>query len=200
MAQRIATYDALELVAPPSVLPISVADAKAHMRVDLSEDDVLIGGLVAAAVEATDGQGFLGKAMVTQVWRQWLGNSPSDVRLAIGPVQGITAVKYYDTAGALQADTLGNYETIGTAAARYVRPKAGFSWPTAMVRADAIAIEYESGYGDGAGDVPEPIRLALLMLVAHWYENRATAGEKRLEDLPFGFDDMLMLYRSTFYG
>ena len=28
------------------------------------------------------------------------------------------------------------------------------------------------GYGDAAGDVPEPLRQAIRLLVAHWYENR----------------------------
>lgn len=200
MPKPLSCHQSLKLVSAPAVAPISTADAKAHMRVDLSDDDALIGGLVAAAVELTDATGILGKAMVTQKWRQWIGNSPSEVRLIIGPVQGVTAVKYYDLDGVLQTDTLSNYEVIGTAEASYVRPKAGFSWPAAMIRPDAIAIEYESGYGDAADDVPEPIRLALKMLVAHWYENRATAAEKSFEGLPFGFEAILGQYRGAFYG
>lgn len=193
-------HQMLELVDAPATTPISVADAKAHMRVDLTAEDGLIGDLVDAATVAVDAVGMLGKAMITQKWRQWVGQSPGDVRLIIGPVQAVTDVKYYDLDGVLQTDTLTNYETLGTSLATYVRPKSGFSWPATQVRADAIAIEYEAGYGDAPSDVPAPIRQALKMLVSHWYESRADAGEKRMENVPYGFESMLNLYRGAWYG
>ncbi len=38
--------------------------------------------------------------------------------------------------------------------------------------AAGIEIDITAGYGDAAADVPAPIRQALLLLVAHWYEHR----------------------------
>jgi uncharacterized phiE125 gp8 family phage protein len=35
-----------------------------------------------------------------------------------------------------------------------------------------IELDIEAGYGDAASDVPEALRQATRVLVAHWYENR----------------------------
>ncbi|ODR98420.1 hypothetical protein AUC68_08240 [Methyloceanibacter methanicus] len=33
-------------------------------------------------------------------------------------------------------------------------------------------VAFVAGFGDAAADVPQPIRQALLLLVAHWFERR----------------------------
>jgi uncharacterized phiE125 gp8 family phage protein len=192
---------ALELVTAPTALPVSVTEAKAQMRVDTSDDDALIGRLVDVAVSYVDVQGALGAAMITQTWAQWLGQSPGTVTLLLGPVQAVTAVKYYDVDNALQTDTLSNYNVLGTSTRTIVAPKPGFNWPTTYQRDDAIKIEYRIGYGDASTDVPENIRHAMLMLIAFHYENRETEliGTTS-KTLPFGFEQMLGQSRNHWYG
>ena len=192
---------ALELVTAPTALPVSVTEAKAQMRVDASDDDALIGRLVDVAVSYVDVQGALGAAMITQTWAQWLGQSPGTVTLLLGPVQAVTAVKYYDTDNALQTDTLSNYNVLGTSTRTIVAPKPGFNWPTTYQRDDAIKIEYRIGYGDASTDVPENIRHAMLMLIAFHYENRETELIGTIsKTLPFGFEQMLGQSRNHWYG
>ena len=192
---------ALELVTAPTALPVSVTEAKAQMRVDTSDDDALIGRLVDVAVSYVDVQGALGAAMITQTWAQWLGQSPGTVTLLLGPVQAVTAVKYYDTDNALQTDTLSNYNALGTSTRTIVAPKPGFNWPTTYQRDDAIKIEYRIGYGDASTDVPENIRHAMLMLIAFHYENRETELIGTIsKTLPFGFEEMLGQSRNHWYG
>jgi len=41
--------------------------------------------------------------------------------------------------------------------------------------AQGVAIEFTAGFGHTAADVPAPIRQALLLLIAHWFENREPA-------------------------
>lgn len=192
---------ALELVTAPTALPVSVTEAKAQMRVDASDDDALIGRLVDVAVSYVDVQGALGAAMITQTWAQWLGQNPGTVTLLLGPVQAVTAVKYYDVDNALQTDTLSNYNVLGTSTRTIVAPKPGFNWPTTYQRDDAIKIEYRIGYGDASTDVPENIRHAMLMLIAFHYENRETEliGTTS-KTLPFGFEQMLGQSRNHWYG
>lgn len=192
---------ALELVTAPTALPVSVTEAKAQMRVDASDDDALIGRLVDVAVSYVDVQGALGAAMITQTWAQWLGQSPGTVTLLLGPVQAVTAVKYYDVDNALQTDTLSNYNVLGTSTRTIVAPKPGFNWPTTYQRDDAIKIEYRIGYGDASTDVPENIRHAMLMLIAFHYENRETELIGTIsKTLPFGFEQMLGQSRNHWYG
>ena len=190
-----------ELITPPDVLPISVGFAKKHMRVEHSDDDALIARLINVAVNFVDVSGALGKAMITQTWGEWLAPNPSIVYLSLGPVQSVSAIKYYDTDNALQTATLSNFHVLGTSGRTLVSPKTGYSWPTTFQRDDAIKIEYMIGYGNAPTDIPETVRHALLMLVAHYYENR----ENELvgvtsKALPFGFNDLIGIERASYYG
>lgn len=191
---------ALVRTSAPSVTPISLAEAKAHCRVDFADDDALISSLIDAAVSFVDAEGLLGRAMVTQSWAQWETQAPGWPRLKIGPFQSLTSVEYYDAAGVLQSATLANFETRLSGDFVICKPIEGQSWPTAQTRHDAIKITYVAGFGDAATDVPQGIRHGLLMLVAHWYENRAVTAEERLSDVPLGFEALLGAERVGWYG
>ena len=190
-----------QIVSAPAVEPITVSEAKAQMRIEHSDDDALIARLIDVAVSFVDVRGALGKAMISQTWGEWLGPNPSVVYLSLGPVQSVSAIKYYDTTNALQSDTLSNYNVLGTSGRTVVSPKTGFSWPTTFQRDDAIKIEYVIGYGATRADIPSSVRHALLMLVAHYYENREIelVGVNS-KTLPFGFDDLIGTERASFYG
>lgn len=201
MVQPLLSQQAIELVTAPATTPITPSEVKDQLRIEHTDDDALIARLIAVAVAYTDVNGALGHAMITQKWAQWLGPNPSQsVELALGPVQSVTAVKYYDTTNTLQTDTLSNYEIVGTEFAKSVGPKAGFNWPTTYDRPDAIRIEYEIGYGDATSDVPQTIRHALMLLVGHWYDNREQSGMDELSNIPFGFDALIGMHRRVWYG
>jgi uncharacterized phiE125 gp8 family phage protein len=187
-------------VTAPATAPITLAEAKAQMKVESSDDDTIIQRLIDAAVAFVDVQGALGKGMITQTWGQWLSPNPGTIYLALGPVQSVSAIKYYDVDGALQTATLADFNVFGTPNRISVSPKSGKSWPVTQTRDDAIKIEYIIGYGATSASVPETVRHALMMLVAHWYDARETATEKQMYDLPYGFTDMIGIERNTWYG
>jgi uncharacterized phiE125 gp8 family phage protein len=187
-------------VTAPAVSPISLAEAKAQMRVEGSDDDAIIQRLIDAAVAFVDVQGVLGRAMITQTWGQWLSPNPSTVSLMLGPVQSVSAIKYYDLNGTLQTATLADFNVFGTPNRITITPKTGKAWPITQTRDDAIKIEYVIGYGDSAASVPQTVRHGLMMLVAHWYENRETTQEKQMQDLPYGFMEMIGIERNSWYG
>lgn len=187
-------------VTAPATAPISLSEAKAQMKVESSDDDSIIQRLIDAAVAFVDVQGALGKAMITQTWGQWLSPNPSTVYLSLGPVQSVSAIKYYDVDGNLQTATLSDFNVFGTPNRISVSPKSGKAWPVTQTRDDAIKIEYVIGYGASSASVPETVRHALMMLVAHWYDMRETATDKQMYDLPFGFSDMIGIERNAWYG
>jgi uncharacterized phiE125 gp8 family phage protein len=185
---------------PPVLTPISLIEAKAHVRVDSDDDDTLLTGLIAAAVAHLDGQGVLGRAMITQSWSQWVSQAPGWVRLTVGPFQSLTSVEYYDADNALQTATLTDFEIRLDGDFVLIKPKEDHVWPLAYIRQDAIKITYVAGFGDAAADVPENIRLAIRLLVGHFYENREAVSEANLKEVPLAVEALIATERVSWYG
>lgn len=201
MVKPLANHDALELLEAPATTPVTLTEVKDQLRVEHTDDDTLINRLISVAVAYTDVQGALGHAMITQKWGQWIDSTPPQtVKLLLGPLIAVTAVKYYDTDGALQTDTLSNYEIFGTEFSTTIGPKEGFAWPVTQDRPDAIRIEYTIGYGSATTDIPETLRHALMMLIGHWYDNRETTMMDELSNVPYGFDALMDMHRRAWYG
>lgn len=191
----------VERVTAPTADPVSVAEAKSHLRVEHSDDDLLIYRLIETAVAYVDVRGALGKAMITQTWAEWFAPNPSELVLSLGPVQSVSGISYYDTDNALQTATLSDFYVLGPSTRTVMKPKPGYAWPTTFTRDDAIKVEYVIGYGDSYTDVPSTVRHAILMLVSHYYENRELeVVGVNTKTLPFGFEALIDNERASFYG
>ena len=190
----------LARVTAPAALPLSLAEVKEHLRVTNAYQDDLIDGLIAAAVAYVDGTGLLGRAMITQDWAQWVNQAPGWVRLEIGPFQSLVSVEYYDTDNVLQAATLGDFETRLAGDFVICKPKEDFEWPNAETRQDAIKITYRAGFGDAASDVPQNVRHAMFLMIAHWYKQWSASTEIKMNTLPMGVDALLGVDRVAWYG
>ena len=90
----------LKRIAAPAAEPVSLATAKAHLRVTHTAEDALIPLYISAAVSKLDGKdGLLGRAMITQDWQLSLDSCPCDgaIELPLPPLQEVTFVKYFDS-------------------------------------------------------------------------------------------------------
>lgn len=157
-----------------STEPLTVAEAKSHLRVDISDDDTLIGNLITAAREWCEQ--FCQVSFVQHSYRADLAGFYDVMRLPLGPVQSITHVKYYDTASpnALQTLSSGVYALNHDTVTR----NDGQSWESVAYRYDAVQITYVTGWKDtsspqGTGaSVPEAVVQAMRLLIADFYEHR----------------------------
>lgn len=185
------------LVTAPTTTPVTLAEAKSHARVDFDDDDALIASFIDAAVTHLDGRsGILGRCLITQTWRQPVCAWPANGRLRLPfPDVSSVAIKYSDEDNAEQTLSTSLYDLVEDERSAIVRFKDAFTRPTVYSdREDAIRVEVTAGYGAAGENVPTAIRQAILMLVAHFYNNREAAGE-RMEELPFAVSALLNPYR-----
>ncbi len=178
-----------------NVLPL--ADMKAWLRVDHADDDALIEGMIASAIQQLDGRdGWLNRALGIQTWELRLeAFSFYEIVLPLPPLIAVTSIKYYDTDGYKQTLGPSNYCVAGIGGIKpRVELRHGKSWPGTSSRTEAVIIQYQCGYADE--QVPAPIVTALKRMVSSMYENRESEiiGQTVIK-LPGGVESNLAPYR-----
>lgn len=183
-------------LAGPASEPVSLEEAKAHLRVDADAEDTLIQSLITAArvhVEVS-----LGIALVSQSWL-WLLDRWPEGRIAeipLRPVQAVSSVKVKDASGSPVTMPASNYLLDGRGNPARLIASGPAGWPSPGVAANGIEVELQAGYGPAGGDVPRPLRHAVLLLVAHWFERRepVEVGDEMVT-LPEMVSELLQPYR-----
>lgn len=190
----------LTLVTPPQSEPVSLSEAKDHLRELDADQDSLIGSLIVAARAYVEE--LTGRALMTQTWRLDLDCFPSGdywggkIELPRPKLQSVTSVAYYQQSdGVLTTIDSADYTvTLGGEFERgFVVPAYQDSWPIPRDVPGAVRVTYVAGYAS-AEDVPQPIKQYMLLLIGSMYENREADAEKAVARLQF-VDALLTPYR-----
>lgn len=189
----------LALVTGPAETPVTLAEAKAHLRVLGSAEDALIAALVASATQHIEGrQGVLGRALVTQTWDLYLDGFPryraGRIELPLPPLQSVTSVKYTDAAGVEQTVAPSAYMVDTMHPVGRVRPVYQTFWPVPRLDEGSVRVRFVAGYG-GAAAVPQPLKQAILLLAGHWWLNREAVGQAGTP-VAFAVEALLAPYRT----
>lgn len=184
----------LSLVTAPAALPLSLDEARQHLRLDDGDsfDEALVARLIRSAMEAAER--YTGRALITQTWDLFLDRWPQAratealwegvrigadlpdkaraVLLPRPPLQAVVHVKTYDEVDAETVWPAANYfvDTAGTPGRLMAR--AGRDLPVPGRAANGIEVRFTAGYGSAPADVPAPLRQGMLRLVAELYEQR----------------------------
>ena len=198
----------LTLVTPPAAEPVTVAEARAWLRLDTADDDATLSSLITAARQAAEE--YLRRSLVTQTWRltldgssargEWYpgvydlpvnyfdGDLPRSLDLPRGPVQAVASVTTYGT------DNVGTvFAPVGyrLADARLLLNPNSY-WPGSLRPQGGTEVVYAAGYGDAAA-VPRPIRQGILIHVASLFEERGMCDDAH--GLPPGCASLYSPYR-----
>lgn len=163
---------AISVVTPAAMEPVSLAEAKLHMRVDSSDDDAYILGLIATARRWVES--FRNQALVTQTLDWYLDSWPASGQFDVPrpPLQSVTSITLYDTANAASTVSSAVYFVDTVSQPGRISLAYGQSWPTTTLRdRNAIKIRFVAGYGS-AESVPNEVRQAILLIAGDLYENR----------------------------
>lgn len=189
---------ALRLITPPAEEPVTLAEAKAHLRLEHSLDDDYVASLIRGARQYVEEVTW--RALVTQTWELVLDGFPGwrtrEILLPKGEVQSVTSVLYDDVNGVEQTFAPTEY-VLGASPARLVLTPEG-SWPNGWYgREDvgSVRVRFVAGYGS-ANAVPRPLKQACLMLVSQMYEHRTPEVVGTIvSEVRLSFDALISPYR-----
>ena len=202
------------LITSPAREPLTVAEAKDHLRLDTSADDVLVGTLIAGARQWAER--YTGRAFITQTWTLSVDRVPCEdgrcdgmVQGAIGsldrlralnvpraPLQSVESIQTFDDDDTAHTFSPDNYYVDTSREPGRLVLRSGAVWPYAERDANSIVVTYKAGYGDTAADVPASIRTAIAGIMAYYYQNRGDATTA----VPASVRALLDPYRVRFSG
>lgn len=158
-------YAPIRTVAPNDT-PVSLIEAKRHLRVDHTDDDTLILGQIDTAVAELDGYGgTLGQALVTQAWAQAFDGFSSRLRLPL-PAASITSVTYVDASEAVQTLPADQYTLERDHLGSYLAHASGVTWPSAR----RVTVTFVCGSAPAGIDAR--FKAMILLRISDLYHNR----------------------------
>lgn len=164
----------------PAAEPISLLEAKAHCRVEVTDDDTLITSLIVAARQQAEVE--LRRYLITQTLDLYLDEFPdyddNERAIYLPPLQSVTSISYVDTTGTTQTLAADQYIVDAMSQPARIEPAYGCYWPSIREQANAVKIRFVAGYGAAGSSVPQCIRQWMLLQVGHWYANREASGGK----------------------
>lgn len=159
------------LVTAPAVEPVSLALAKAHLRIgDSAAEDELINLYIATARETIEN--ITKRALITQTWKRVSSELGNVIELTRPPLISVSSIKVYAYDGTAETAGATTYQVMTTREPGRIILEDGEVWPDTDRTQDAYEIIYTCGYGGTADYVPKALRTAVLMMVARLFENR----------------------------
>jgi uncharacterized phiE125 gp8 family phage protein len=198
----------------PAVEPVSLARAKLHLRVDFDDDDSLIASYIAAARQYSE------RVMQRSIYERTMLLTLDYFPLAsecvngadqlayvssyirslsiIVPKPGLVSVEsitYLDNTNAPVTLPPSSYVIDTVSEPGRIMPAPGTFWPYQnQYLPGQVRVTYTSGtYGDGVevDTCPATIKMAILLLVGHWYAHREAVTDKSMTNLPLAVDSLL---------
>jgi len=180
---------ALSRVGAAAAGPVTLVQAKAHCRVDHNDDDALLAVYLAAATESVSEQ--VGQVLGLETWAFKAGPVSGDLILPKSPARALTSLSYIAADGQLHEGDTSDFILFADAARPFLRPAPGKAWPFAAPRPDALHVTFTAGLEV----VPPALSAAILMLVSHYYENRAAVGSGPHAAMPMAVECLVGLHR-----
>jgi len=172
--------------------PVTTAEAKTYARIDISDDDTLVGSLITAA--RVHCEQVCRREFIDRTYKAFAEDWPYEMvwNFPRYPVNAVSSITYYDTNGSQQTLSSAVY-TVGTNSIPHqlwLAPDQ--DWPEIDDdRRYPIEINFTT-----TPTVPETIKTAIKMLVSHWYENReAVVVGTQVNAVPKAVDCLLWAER-----
>jgi uncharacterized phiE125 gp8 family phage protein len=201
----------------PAAEPLTLLQAKTHLRVDYSDDDSYITALITAArqhVERLMNRAIFNRSMLLTLdyfpWPGWdstTGSTAHDyfmhwyyrgltIRLPKPATVSVESITYLANDG-VTVTTIdpANYIVDTTSEPARIAPKPGYTWPYQQNYIPGqVRVTFTAGsYGDGVevNTCPQTIIWATQLLLSHWYNHREAVSDAPLKEVPCGVAELL---------
>ena len=154
----------------PSVEPITTAEAKTELRVEHSEEDDLIDRKIKAARRMVEK--ITRRSLINTTFTLKLDAFPVEIRTPRSPLSSVTSITHIDCDGNSQTVATSVYDVDTDTEPGRIFLKFDQSWPDTREINNAVTVTHVVGYGAAASAIPEDLVSAVLMLMAHYYEQR----------------------------
>ena len=172
---------------------VSVTEAKLWAHIDSDADDTNIAFMITAArqwAEDYTGHVFINTSKTVKLDRFY-----DQIELHGTPLSSVTSITYLDEDGAEQTLSTDTYNVDTTSKPGMVTLAYDETWPAIQNVHNAVTINYVSGYGASASDVPSKFKSAIMMLVANMDVHREATSCVRPHEVPFGVKALLGIDR-----
>jgi uncharacterized phiE125 gp8 family phage protein len=198
---------ALKIITEPTQEPITLAQAKEHLRVDGTDEDDVISNLILTARKYCET--YQNRAYAQQTIELTLDNWPDclePIELPRPPLISVESVKYYTTDNAENVWDISQYYVDYDNEPGRISPNYSVIYPSDVLRPiNGIKVRYTAGYApkiinnsdgstsaDYCANVPQTVKQAMLLLIGDWYENRdASMTRAASKDVDFSVKALL---------
>lgn len=187
---------ALVLVTAPAAEPLTLAEAKDHLRITTTDRDSYITRLVKVARERVET--ITRRALITQTWDYKLYGFPGwEIEIPLPQLASVDSIKYLEpSAGVETTLATSEYRVSGVGGHNpgRVAPAFGKSWPTTYGVDESVTVRFAAGYGAAAA-VPEQIKHAMCLLLGAWneYSEEVIGDLRAVASLPMPVNVMSIL-------
>jgi uncharacterized phiE125 gp8 family phage protein len=191
---------ALALVTDVTEEPVSLDEVKAHLRLDIDDDDAYLAGCVTAARYWVEGQ--TKRCILPQTWDysidyEWpIKGGIHRIDLPLNPVKSIGSaspevfsISYVDSSGNTQTLAQSQYTLVNRVHGSYIVEAYNVEWPDVRCVPNCITVRFQAGDGD---NIPQQLHRAIMILAGHFYEVRETAA-----DVPAAIEALVSPYRKA---
>jgi uncharacterized phiE125 gp8 family phage protein len=187
-------------VTPPDGEPVTLDEARAHLRLVPTTEDEQVSRLIKAARQRVEQD--TGRALLTQTLDVYYDMPPcgtDDLWVPMPALQSVTSVTYYDPSNASATFSSASYLVDTASDPGRIALNLGYTWPVNLRAVNGLVVRVVAGYGTEPDDVPQPIRQAMLTLVGVMFEHREQvivsqfAGQ--FMELPYGYKQLIAPYK-----
>lgn len=187
--ELISTSSLNGLTLGPPCVAITLADVKAHLRIDFSDDDAVLSSTLASAIDYVEA--VTGQQILPATLKYTLDRFPNarEIILPRPPLRSVNSIRYVGRDGSEVTFPADFYRVDAARRPGRIILLPGKCWP-ADSEAACVSIEFDAGPYDDRPLSPS-LRQAVLFLTGHWYEHREAATDRRIDEVPLTFINIL---------